>query len=343
MSAFVIHQSRSKGATGPGPLDIAASSIRTRQRLPETGRLVGGTSAVAFDRRPGGGATPANSRNGWLVTAGTWFAGRFEDNPTLLEHLERDGPAILAELDGSFALAWWDGRQDVLHVALDWPGRRHLYAAETEDGLLLATSSVALATALHAGADAEGVGEFLATGTLRENRTIFRGIRRLAGGTHFRFVDGAEAGRGRLHGFIEPPGRDVLADHGLVAPHDRPAEGVGAAEELGVLAAALYLLPTVLLGLPFLAPHLVLGGSTGWPAYGESRTVLCGSDAWETLIGLAILNGGAGAIASEMLAESPILTKTSQALLGTAVDHFLLIATMIAWTLAYVKATRAER
>lgn len=94
--------------------------------------------------------------------------------------------------DGTFAIAQREG--GTLTVTPDHLGRLHVYAAETPGGVLVSTSSLALARAVGASPDAAGVAEFLMSGNVFAERTLFRGVTRLAGGFAHRFVDGRPAG-----------------------------------------------------------------------------------------------------------------------------------------------------
>jgi hypothetical protein len=76
--------------------------------------------------------------------------------------------------------------------------------AESAEGAFISTSAVAAATAAgRSGADSLAVAEFLSTGTLREGRTPFRGVRLLEGGRLHRYVAGRSS-ESRLLPPLEP-------------------------------------------------------------------------------------------------------------------------------------------
>lgn len=66
------------------------------------------------------------------------------DTEVLLELYLRDGPAMLQRLNGIFALAIWDRRQQSLLVARDALGVKPLYYAETPQGFVFASEIKAL-------------------------------------------------------------------------------------------------------------------------------------------------------------------------------------------------------
>lgn len=156
-----------------------------------------GPHVVKVYRRNGSGARPAVAPAGSVVTAGTWRhpeAGR-DDNEALLALLSARGRGVLDELDGCYAIAWWDRASGTLTVAPDHFGRLHVYVAEAPEGIYAGTSPVAVARAARAGApDPVALWEMLATGVIYEDRSPFAGVRRLLGARRYRFRDGRPAG-----------------------------------------------------------------------------------------------------------------------------------------------------
>ena len=67
------------------------------------------------------------------------------DTEVLLELLERDGPAaVLPRLEGMFALAWWDRRNDTLTLARDAFGKKPLLYHRSDETLAFASDLRAL-------------------------------------------------------------------------------------------------------------------------------------------------------------------------------------------------------
>ncbi len=156
-----------------------------------------GPHVVKVYRRNGSGARPAVGPLGWVVTAGTWrhpAAGR-DDNEALLARLGERGPGVLDELDGCYAVAWWDRASGTLTVAPDHFGRLHVYGAEAPEGTYIGTSPVAVARAARSvDPDPVATWEMLATGVIYEDRSPFAGVKRLLGTHRYRFRDGRSAG-----------------------------------------------------------------------------------------------------------------------------------------------------
>ena len=131
----------------------------------------------------------------WICGTGTWFyEGAF--GRAALEHLVRDmgedGPSdsILNGLDGQFAIVTARGDESGFSVITDRLGTLHIYSAEIDGSVVVCTSSLVLASLAQAPWDECSCREFLATGTVFEQRTLFRGIEKLrpATVTHFPVV-----------------------------------------------------------------------------------------------------------------------------------------------------------
>ncbi|MDH3591042.1 MAG: hypothetical protein OER88_04140 [Planctomycetota bacterium] len=212
MGALLAFQSRSgDGATA---FEQARRHLVEQKALAPRGEAPG---AVKFARRNGSGMELARSERGWLMAAGQLDHPELavDDAAGLLARLEAHGETELDRLDGFFALIWADG--DTWTVQTDAFGRLHLYTAVTGEGVYLATSSIALAHAGGAAPDPEAVWEFLATGTMYEDRTPFRGVRRLAGARRYRVAGGAiDAGRPTDAYFLPPHGGSRDGDVGTL-------------------------------------------------------------------------------------------------------------------------------
>ena len=102
------------------------------------------------------------------------------DTETIVHGYEDEGDAIVARLDGMFALALWDGRRRRLLLARDHFGKKPLYLWRDAGRLLFASEIKAL---LAAGAPAAlneaALPEYLALGYVPTPSTLFAGIERL--------------------------------------------------------------------------------------------------------------------------------------------------------------------
>ena len=229
MGALLAFQPARDGAPARA-FDRALDWIVAAKGLALSGRAGEATFVAKFGRAHAPSSNLATSAHGWLASAGTWdhpAAKGVDDTSGLLEHLEQRGAEALDRLEGMYAALWYDARDDTLTVATDGFGRLHLFVAEAPDGVFLSTSAIALAAAVSTEPDPLAVYEFLAGGTLYEERTPFRAVRRLAGGKRYRFRRGrleATASRPALP--CGEPGSGGVADTAdrLLAAYDATLE-----------------------------------------------------------------------------------------------------------------------
>ncbi|MBV9267442.1 MAG: hypothetical protein JO061_14820 [Acidobacteriaceae bacterium] len=146
----------------------------------------------------------------WACGAGTFFTPqRYGDAalPLLLE--QRPSEETLDEWNGIFALAAFAGPQRELSIITDRLGSLHVYKTTLRGCVLISTSSLILAALTQPDWDPIACREFLATGTVFEQRSLFRGIEKLPPATIVRFRDGLEVSRTRYWGLHLIPYRDV--------------------------------------------------------------------------------------------------------------------------------------
>jgi asparagine synthase (glutamine-hydrolysing) len=95
--------------------------------------------------------------------------------------LRREGLPGLEELDGMFALAWWNEEVGRLLLARDHFGIKPLYYALLPSGIAFASQPSALLTLpeLSARLDPEALSDYLSYGYVPFDRCIFAGIRKL--------------------------------------------------------------------------------------------------------------------------------------------------------------------
>lgn len=125
-----------------------------------------------------------------FVASGEVFQGT-SDTEVLLVALTRLGEGILREIDGMFALAFYEARTNRLLLARDPCGIKPLVVAESTDGDLAFASEVrALAASGIASkaVDPEALSDVLAYGSTSEPRTLFKDIRMFPAGTA-RWID----------------------------------------------------------------------------------------------------------------------------------------------------------
>ncbi len=111
-----------------------------------------------------------------LVAKGHTFRSH-SDSEVVLHLWEEHGPACVAHLDGMFALALWDAKQQVLLLARDRTGKKPLAYRMTSRGLLFASELHALAKALpdeRPAVDLSAVDEYLTLQYVPAPHSIWR-------------------------------------------------------------------------------------------------------------------------------------------------------------------------
>jgi asparagine synthase (glutamine-hydrolysing) len=140
-------------------------------------------SAIAADKRI------ARSADGqvWIVDLGTWLplpAERGRDVLWLIEQYLAHGVQALARrLQGFFALMIVDQRARQTHVITDRCGSLHVYWRMLANGYAVCTSSASLAMCGKAQLDPLAVHEFVATGIIFEDRSLWQDIRKIGPST----------------------------------------------------------------------------------------------------------------------------------------------------------------
>ena len=155
--------------------------------------------AASFARQNGSGA-PIVSDPGtgsWLLASGTWF---HTDGPAagseawLLGRYLEVGPERLAqELEGFFVLAIGDARTKQVVVLTDVVGSCHGFSRFFPGAMALSGSSLLLAGLGSTRLDQVACQEFLATGIIYEDRTLYREVRKLPPASVLRFASGAQS------------------------------------------------------------------------------------------------------------------------------------------------------
>jgi asparagine synthase (glutamine-hydrolysing) len=147
----------------------------------------------------------------WLVVSGHVFhdaAPTREPGPTgplatrLLTRFGERGLAALHLLDGSFAIAWFDGRQRRLYLVRDRIGAEALYYARVGDGVIFGSRvRDLLATGLlRGGIDPRGLAEFLTYCYVPSDVTLDRDVEQVTPGCALVIqTDGTGLRRERWH------------------------------------------------------------------------------------------------------------------------------------------------
>lgn len=163
----------------------------------------------------------------WIADLGLWLPFLAEpgrDAAWLIEQYLAHGAEGLAHrLQGLFALLIVDQRTRQAHVITDRCGSLHVYWRQLADGVAVCTSSAVLAQCAPSTLDPVGVHEFIATGILYEDRSLWHGIRKIGPATVMTLnADGANQHRYWDFTAIEPERLNLeeaaeQTHHGLVA------------------------------------------------------------------------------------------------------------------------------
>lgn len=125
-----------------------------------------------------------NDGSGWLVALGTPLprSSACWDGAAQIDYYRRYGVEQMARsLQGQFALVIGDPAAGVVHVVTDRCGSLHLFLVERDGAVFVSTSSAVLGET--EALDPVGVHEFVATGIVYEERTLWKEVRKLAPAT----------------------------------------------------------------------------------------------------------------------------------------------------------------
>ena len=152
--------------------------------------------AAAFPRHNGSGGDIVRDKDSgdWLFAVGSWFhssgIGPGEERG-LLQRFQQVGPVQLArELEGFFTLFIGDGHKGPFLVITDIVGSCHAFSRQFPHAVAIAGSSLLLAGLQKCSLDPIACQEFVHTGIVYEDRTLFTEVRKLAPATVFWFAEG---------------------------------------------------------------------------------------------------------------------------------------------------------
>ncbi len=119
----------------------------------------------------------------WLVDLGVWLPvparSGLDSDWLLAQYLEHGAQGLAERLQGQFAIVIGDARSGAVQVITDRCGSLHLFVREDPDALWLSTSSAVLGNGSARGLDPVGLHEFIATGIVFEDRTLWSGVRKV--------------------------------------------------------------------------------------------------------------------------------------------------------------------
>ena len=121
----------------------------------------------------------------WRTTSGSSGGAALQGRAArLLAALSARGVTALADLDGGFAIAWWDGSSKSLRLIRDRFGAEPLHYAAAASGAVFGSRAhdVARATSRRPEVSSQGLAEFLTYCYLPGNTTLFEGVLRVPAG-----------------------------------------------------------------------------------------------------------------------------------------------------------------
>lgn len=155
-----------------------------------------GARVASFPRKNGSGSAVVIDplTGNWMVAIGTWFhrdGFAVGEELRLLEDFRKCGVQSLAnKLEGFFVIAIGDPREETVYVITDLVGSCHCFWRPSEGGIAISSSSFLLAAFEETPLDPVACQEFLATGVIYEDRSLFLRVRKLPPASIYRFVKG---------------------------------------------------------------------------------------------------------------------------------------------------------
>ena len=174
---------------------------------------VGGTASCVYRSAqrygtidPRQSLTTDESTGSWLACsgdpisvarAGVLARGERLSAAQLLNSLAANGPGALREVQGQFAIAWWDARRGVLTLIRDHFGAEPLNYAVRGRQFFFGSFGRDVAACLPQppALSMQGLAEFLTHCYLPGNSTLFEGVMRVPGGSAVEFTAGSGACR----------------------------------------------------------------------------------------------------------------------------------------------------
>ncbi|MDO8934099.1 MAG: asparagine synthase-related protein, partial [Rhodocyclaceae bacterium] len=190
MSHAFLFAPQADSPAGSQTFPKGVEALARFKAVPVTDTATSGVASVAI--APGGKATDrriTRSADGqvWIVDLGTWLplpAIKDCDAAWLVEQYLAHGAHDLARrLQGFFALLIVDQRSRQVHVVTDRCGSLHVYWRKLADGHAVCSSSAALALCGEAKLDPVAVHEFVATGIIYENRSLWQDVKKISPAT----------------------------------------------------------------------------------------------------------------------------------------------------------------
>ena len=191
MGQWIVIQGASPADTGELSQRALQAFLTIHHAEPCDRVADGATNAYTFAPRFSPGLTIESNRETgeWAGAAGPLFYGDSGRQEALRNFVRADMEHAIPQLDGAFAIFRRDGNGQIA-VITDRLGTMHAYAITLRSATVIATSSMVLAALCEANWDFLSCREFLATGTVFGQRTLFREIEKLAPASIYVFAEG---------------------------------------------------------------------------------------------------------------------------------------------------------
>lgn len=145
----------------------------------------GPVSAALFPRPNGTGCLAARDPHtgSWLLAVGSWFHtqgyGSGDESRLLARLLEAGVERVVHELEGFYVLVYGDSRSRQVVIVTDIVGSCHAFTRTWLGTTLVSSSSLLLAAYGSSDVDPVSCQEFLYTGIIYENRTLYRQVAKI--------------------------------------------------------------------------------------------------------------------------------------------------------------------
>jgi asparagine synthase (glutamine-hydrolysing) len=206
-----------ESAVEAASLFLRASCVirETNRRDPDSTLSNGWSFAASYPRLNGSGASiVADARTGsWIAALGTYFhrSGNNRPEHLLEQYLALGAEGLVNDLDGFFVIIGGHAASGEVVVMTDIVGSLHFYYRQFSSGVALSTSSLVLAQLDAVSLDASGCQEFLGTGVIYEDRTLYSEVKKLPPAAITRFANGRKVGHRQYWNL------DALAPESLTA------------------------------------------------------------------------------------------------------------------------------
>jgi hypothetical protein len=168
-----------------------------KHQLPSNTVTIGWSNAASFPRQNGSG-TPIvcdEAAASWLLAIGTWFStdglAPGQEADLLQRYLKFDAFHLARQLEGFFCIVVGDGRTKEVVVITDIVGSCHAFIRTLPHAIAISGSSLLLASLDDYSLDATACQEFVSTGIIYQDRTLFKEVRKLSPASVFWFSGGA--------------------------------------------------------------------------------------------------------------------------------------------------------